>query len=109
MRSVWSFGMEGDDGSRGVYWIRTFRFPFHKGRVLCVTLQVSDSHGMDGSWKSAGALAGEKVGGRRISDAIIVEDAVTNGRDEGVCYIVGGVVVKQSRPSRDGSLASSLR
>lgn len=65
-RSVFSFGMEGFEGSRGVYWMRTLRLLFHIGSVECVMCHSSLSHGMLGLLYSGGALAREKVGGRSV-------------------------------------------
>ena len=63
--------MDGDDGSRGVYRMRTFRLFFHIGRVECVTCHVSLSQGIDGLVKSDGALAGENVGGRSVTGMVV--------------------------------------
>lgn len=63
--------MESEDGGSGVYLIVTFRFDFHIGRLECVTCQVSDSHGMVGIVKLAGAAAAENVGGRIVMLAIM--------------------------------------
>lgn len=46
--------------------MRTFFLLFHMGRLECVTCQVSVSHAIEGFLKSAGGLAGEKVGGRSV-------------------------------------------
>lgn len=69
---MFSFDIEGDDGSKGVYWMRTLRLLFHIGSVECVTCHVSLSHSIVGFLCPAGASAVENVGGRRFIDAISV-------------------------------------
>ena len=61
---MFSFEMEGSDGSSGVYWMRTLRLLFHIGSVECVMCHFSLSHEIDGFLYTGGALAVEKVGGR---------------------------------------------
>lgn len=63
--------MESEEGGRGVYLIVTFRFDFHIGKLEWVTCQVSDSHGIVGTVKLAGAAAEEKVGGRIVMVAML--------------------------------------
>jgi hypothetical protein len=48
MRSVVSSEIEGLEGGRGVYWIRTLRLLFHMGSVECVTCHVSVNQAMLG-------------------------------------------------------------
>jgi hypothetical protein len=78
---VFSFGIEGDEGSRGVYLMRTLRLFFHIGSVECVTCHSSLNHCMVGFLYSVGAGAFEKVGGRNVMDAMLfrLESATVSG------------------------------
>lgn len=69
---MFSFEIEGEDGSRGVYLMVTLRLLFHIGSVECVTCHVSLSHSMVGFLWSGDAGAVEKVGGRRAIDAMLI-------------------------------------